>query len=489
MGFGSFFAGLAADAAREYANRRGLEGMIEDAGNLKNKVSGFFSGTNDEDDYEEYSQESSGNFWDILDGYIEEEDFDGAQSFINEYVGQGNKDDFFYYAMAYLYNIKAVTDDSIEDERKAKNYISNAVNNLNGDSDWRNSVYELKRKIDANLRLFKKENEQTKQFQKEWEQLTKCFDLDNPCPATDAVTALETFYDNHNLERDIMYHFYLYRAYEKLILVEEDPLDNWYDRMKEEVAIVTALARNNPQENGSFAATIQKSFIFWENMKLGDEIHALVEAGNLTKAFELAKKLKDDEALITRVMTRLESLSLLEMVTTCKPSKQEVQRKIWEVEDVMRRACKLEEDPETSAKIREAAEERIAVAKQYLDGKDVSLSASNQSKGNPVSTEEEEYLEELKACYEDGVITDKERRILNRLRKSLGISESRAAELEAMCQPKTLTQEEQEYADEVKACLEDDGKITPKERRLLERLAKSLNISPQRAAEIEKMVQ
>lgn len=101
---------------------------------------------------------------------------------------------------------------------------------------------------------------------------------------------------------------------------------------------------------------------------------------------------------------------------------------------------------------------------------------------------ENEYIAELKNCYEDGVITDKERRLLDRLRKSLGISEARATELEAICNPNILTSEEQEYADEVKACLEDDGVITAKERRLLERLAKSLGISADRVAEIEKTI-
>ena len=113
---------------------------------------------------------------------------------------------------------------------------------------------------------------------------------------------------------------------------------------------------------------------------------------------------------------------------------------------------------------------------------------SNATYEEDLTDDEKEYLEELNTCYEDGVITDKERRLLDRLRKSLGISEDRAAELEAMCNPKALTAEEQEYADEVKACLEDDGVITAKERRLLDRLAKSLNIAPDRGAEIEKIM-
>lgn len=46
------------------------------------------------------------------------------------------------------------------------------------------------------------------------------------------------------------------------------------------------------------------------------------------------------------------------------------------------------------------------------------------------SDEEKEYQEELKVCLEDGTISDRERRLLDRLRKSLGISEERAKAIE-----------------------------------------------------------
>lgn len=102
---------------------------------------------------------------------------------------------------------------------------------------------------------------------------------------------------------------------------------------------------------------------------------------------------------------------------------------------------------------------------------------------------EKEYLAEIKMCLEDdGTISDRERRILNRLRQSLGISEERAAELESSLNTSVLTESEQEYADEIRACLEDDGEISAKERRLLDKLRNSLGISPERAAEIEMVV-
>lgn len=100
---------------------------------------------------------------------------------------------------------------------------------------------------------------------------------------------------------------------------------------------------------------------------------------------------------------------------------------------------------------------------------------------------EKEYLEEYRACIDnDGVISDKERRLLNRLAKSLGLSEQRVRQLEDSLSSPALSDEEQEYYEEYKACLDNDGVISDKERRLLNRLAKSLDITVERQREIER---
>lgn len=401
--------GLAAEAASDYIKRRGIGGIIEDAGNLKNKVTDMFSGNSKEEDYDDeeyydedegYSQNECQILWDKIDEFIEKRNFKGAENYLSTFVGK-EKDDLYYYAMAYIYNIKAVADDSIEDERKAKNFINNAISMLEGDTDWRNSVFNLRKQIEENLDIFKKEGGIESLSEKEFERI------------------------------------------ERLDTIEYD-------------------------------------------------IHELIETGNLSKASELTQMLKEDEAYYTRVSTRVDSLILLSMVTDGNPSKSEVRRKIFEVEDMMRRACNF--NKEVADKIQEAAEERIAAARQYLEG-DLSFRKTHAKQTQTSSTpqdlteSESEYAEEFKACMEDGVISDKERRLLDRLRRSLGISEARAKELEAIASGKSeLTESEKEYLDEYKVCLEDDGVISDRERRLLDRLAKSLGIAPYRAAQIEKMI-
>ena len=124
--------------------------------------------------------------------------------------------------------------------------------------------------------------------------------------------------------------------------------------------------------------------------------------------------------------------------------------------------------------------EQIEELKQLRCGKKSSMHSSSSAS---VTSEEQEYLEEIRACLDnDGEITSRERRLLDRLRKSLGITEARAKELEASVN--SMSDEEKEYQEELKVCLED-GTISDRERRLLDRLRKSLGISEERAKAIE----
>ena len=124
--------------------------------------------------------------------------------------------------------------------------------------------------------------------------------------------------------------------------------------------------------------------------------------------------------------------------------------------------------------------EQIEELKQLCCGKNTSMHSSSSAS---VTSEEQEYLEEIRACLDnDGEISSRERRLLDRLRKSLGITEARAKELETSVN--NMSDDEKEYQEELKACLEE-GTISDRERRLLDRLRKSLGISEERAKAIE----
>jgi len=103
-----------------------------------------------------------------------------------------------------------------------------------------------------------------------------------------------------------------------------------------------------------------------------------------------------------------------------------------------------------------------------------------------LTIQEKEYLEEVKLTLEDGEIGPRERKALERNRIRLGLSEDRAAQLEATVSIPQLTSEEKEYLEEVRAMLED-GEIGPRERKMLERRRIRLGISEERAKQIESI--
>lgn len=118
----------------------------------------------------------------------------------------------------------------------------------------------------------------------------------------------------------------------------------------------------------------------------------------------------------------------------------------------------------------------------------VNDSLSSHSTQSNTSDVENEYLSEIKACLEEGgEISKGERRLLEKLRIKLGISENRAAELERSLLMPQLTEEEEEYLAEYKECLAEDGTISAGERRLLNRLRDKLGISEERANELENL--
>lgn len=102
--------------------------------------------------------------------------------------------------------------------------------------------------------------------------------------------------------------------------------------------------------------------------------------------------------------------------------------------------------------------------------------------------DEESYAEEVRFCLEEGPIGERERRFLNRMRDKLGISPERASEIEKTLQSPLLTEDEKEYID---AMQEEalNGSIPERSRRILNRLRISLGISDERAAELEKYIQ
>lgn len=111
---------------------------------------------------------------------------------------------------------------------------------------------------------------------------------------------------------------------------------------------------------------------------------------------------------------------------------------------------------------------------------------SSNTKGDlNLSDNEAEYLDMVKDCLEDGEIGARERKLLDKIRMKNGISEERAKELEATLNAPQLTDDEKEYLEMYQEYAAK-GKITEKERNRLNKFAIALGILKERAEQIER---
>lgn len=113
----------------------------------------------------------------------------------------------------------------------------------------------------------------------------------------------------------------------------------------------------------------------------------------------------------------------------------------------------------------------------------------DQSLNSELSEDEIAYKEEVEFCLEDASEIDAHsRKFLERKRQKLGLSETRAQEIEDMVNASlvSFTDEEKEYMEALDDVIED-GVIPDNVRRLLERERKSLGISEERAKELEEI--
>lgn len=100
---------------------------------------------------------------------------------------------------------------------------------------------------------------------------------------------------------------------------------------------------------------------------------------------------------------------------------------------------------------------------------------------------EVEFLEDLQGALADGPLGESARRMLERRRSKLGISTERALALEQSFTQPRLTDDEKEYLEDLKDCFED-GVISDTERRMIARSRTRLGLSEERALELEKML-
>ena len=126
---------------------------------------------------------------------------------------------------------------------------------------------------------------------------------------------------------------------------------------------------------------------------------------------------------------------------------------------------------------------------QDFDNNSQATAQIAQTQNSELSEDEIAYKEEVEFYLEDASEIDAHsRKFLERKRQKLGLSETRAKEIEDMVKASlvSFTDEEKEYMEALDDVVED-GAIPNNVRRLLERERKSLGISEERAKELEEI--
>lgn len=121
--------------------------------------------------------------------------------------------------------------------------------------------------------------------------------------------------------------------------------------------------------------------------------------------------------------------------------------------------------------------------------KDTGWATASSTSEQVQSEEERLYLEEYKEMLADyGTIGPRERKQLEKARIRLGLSESKVNEIEKTISSGSELEVEQEYLELFSELMEDYGSIGGPQRKQLERARIRLNISEERARQIESYI-
>lgn len=479
MGWGSLLGDLAKGFASGYIEERGIKGTLEDLGSVASSAKNFFSSNNQSNDNLEEV------FWGIYNQYMEDSEYQSAIEFVEDfYTENALEEDYSYFFL--LANAQG--------EMKYDNdMLIQAINNYS-------RAYRMCPKGTEDAKTIKDNLDELKEYRRimdAWDAVgTEIDEYLKENKFQKAIQSLKGYYREYeNNQFDYWYWKRLYDIYEQEafgFVDRADIADAIFEaRIKDMQNVVVHMRELADEEQISLCDTNDSSIAFLQQCrvyaKTMDRIEQHLARYEFKEALEVLETFNstDTDAYGYDYWMKLFRINRLKAEYACERG-ENFSEEIQILESSLKRAKELaqrdgDEDQLNNAKAASKKLEDLKMALKQQPKKGTTVDSSSNSA-------EAEYAEEIMACLaDDGLISDRERRILERLRKTLGISEERAKEIEIQCKSPDLSESEVEYAEEIKACLADDGLISDRERRILERLRKSLNISSERAKEIESI--
>lgn len=497
MGWGSLLGDFAKEFAKGYVSERGVKGTLEDVGDLASSAKRFFSSADTNNDNNVSWEEIT----DFISKEVQEGNYTDALQALDEYYQayeNGQADVYYYYWRALiLINFLEASVSESETFKEVDNALSEAI--IEG-RDFNDSDVNKEFKEISNRRNAAKEDYNNLE---RWSEMqSRFYDALNSDPKA-SLKLLESYYRKY--EGSNYDYFYYQCKYEALIgiLSKKEKDSNLESEIASQESLISQLKEcyngmknqcDNPDDKQQETIEECESWIESVNrVSVNNKIELSIQRNDFENALNIAERefKYSNRLAFLNAISRIESGRLEFLVDNNEQSIRKIEEAIKNSEEALTTVSSEETDSDTKAKRIEIVSQRIQKGKKYLMSlkeKESFVPAEKENKAPSVSENEKQYVEEIKACLaDDGQISEKERRLLNRLRMSLGISEERAKDLEKMANAGgTLTEGEAELFAEYKECLLD-GSISDKERRILDRLRKSLGISEERASELEKM--
>ena len=434
MGFWDIAGEFAKEFGKGYVKERGVKGTLED-------ISELFSSDDDDDEEKEFDEQVWSDTVDEINSCIEDELYDDAiETLVNYYeeYEDGEPDFYYYYYYAQIltdaYTKMASDDPEIKDAEKKISDILTEAYYLKPTGDTKKMLVELNDVFTEEKKRKKREVEEFGKLMSEIEDDKKSgrYSL--------AREKLNRFY-SADRTKDFIYY------YQRYLIAKESCKPGLGSKIVGEIQseINECLKGMKLFENDDNREYIEDAEKMYDTIKVV-YIRNLVEDFIASAKYEEARRLilstlADKISEKNRLMSRVDSLELVHEVDAGRVTCERLESLILSAEQSYNAAMETEKDIQLKSKILDAVLPRIHRGKSLL----VQLKSAPRATGEiaaekgslnvasemKFTDEESQYLEEVKACLaDDGVITDRERRLLDRLRKSLGISESRAAELE-----------------------------------------------------------
>ncbi len=504
MGIVSFLGNV----AKGYIEERGVQGTIEDVATLGKKLFGeknevvevrskgsrpvkkrtpkTKSSSSSENTTENNTAQNNNQWNDMIakcQDRVNEGDYKGAINVLDEYYnnmyyyGRDQRDYAYYNNKAIIYQMW-LNNIHIDDELYSSLLMSysGTIGVLCHKFDC--SDEEKSKEVEAFRKDFEEKNNEkefVKKWKTGWEKIEKMEKKENFSAAYNLVVKL---FQDLDLEKDA--GFYSKICWYQMNILKDYAFDTKEYREQESMLDEMFLKYKDVCTTDENIETYNSYFSVYEECKLSSNVEACIMEKDFSEAKRYLnlyrKKFPKDDITYWRANTLTILFELFELKKT-DLSFDTIQQQFLFAMNEYESCCVTEDDKEGLMK------------RQYQYQDFLERLEAEDKTGYKLSDNEQEYIDEYNACLEDdGQISEKERRLLDKLCKSLGISKERAIELEREADSTiAFSSDEQEYFDEYKNCLNDDGTITDKERRLLNKLANSLNITMDRVMEIEAM--